>query len=115
VLRLHSDTWSNDRTVLPFLKSIESPQLGPDGARLEFTLTLVKPAKGTAFLRTSWQLELETKVRSLDVARWALDRISEVSELPAVEGSGKRLDDIGLALRIETATKHLGKGPEAEA
>jgi hypothetical protein len=115
VLKLRSDTWSNDRSVLPFLKSVESPQLGPDGARLEFTLKLVKPEKGTAFLRTAWQLELETKVRSLVVARWVLDRVSEVSELPAVEGTGKKLDDIGLALRIESATKHLGKGPVAEA
>lgn len=115
VLKLHADRWDNERSVLPFLKSIESPQLGPDGARLEFTLKLVKPKTGKAFVQTAWQLELETKVRSLDVARWVLDRVSEVSELPVVEATGKRLDEIGLALRIETATKHLGKGPEEEA
>jgi len=115
VLKLRSDTWSNDRSVLPFLKSVESPQFGPDGARLEFTLKLVNPGKGAAFLRTAWQLELETKVRSLVVARWVLDRVSEVSDLPAVDGAGKKLDDIGLALRIEEATTQLGKRPEAEA
>jgi len=114
VLKLHADRWDNERPVLPFLKSISQRQIGPDGALLTFSFRFVKHGKQKPFLLTEWRLELETKVRSMVVAHWALDRISEVSDLPAVDGTGKKLDDIGLAFRIESVTRHLGKGPEAE-
>jgi hypothetical protein len=115
MLKLHTDRWDNERPVLPFLKSISQRQLGPDGALLTFSFQFVKHGRQKPFLLIEWQLELETKVRSLDVARWVLDRMSEVSDIQSDQGSKRGLDDIGLALRIEEATKQLGRRPEAEA
>jgi hypothetical protein len=114
VLKLHVDRWDNERPVLPFLKSIPQRQLGPDDALLTFSFTFVKSGKQKPFLLIEWQLELESKVRSLVVARWVLDRMSEVSDIQSGEGSKKRLDDIGLALRIEEATKLLDRGPTSD-
>jgi hypothetical protein len=110
VLKLHVDRWDDERAVLPFLKTIPQRQPGPDGALLTFSIQFVKHGKRKPFLLTEWQLELETKVRSLVVARWVLDRMSEVSDIPSEVGSKKGLDDIGLALRIEEATKLLDRG-----
>ncbi|HET6164223.1 MAG TPA: hypothetical protein VFG37_11185 [Planctomycetota bacterium] len=114
MLKLHVDRWDDERAVLPFLKSISPRQSGPDGALLTFSFNLVKHGKRKPFLLTEWQLELETKVRSLVVARWVLDRMSEVSDVQSDQGSKKGLDDIGLALRIEEATKLLDRGPASD-
>ena len=111
VLKLHVDRWDDERPVLPFLKSISPRQFGPDDALLTFSFTVVKHGKRKPFLLIEWQLELESKVRSLVVARWVLDRMSEVSDLQSDPGSKKGLDEIGLALRIEDATKMLDRGP----
>lgn len=113
-LKLHSDTWANERPVVPFLQNVPAEQIGPDGARLGFEFQFVKPGKGVAFVRIEWNLELETKVRSLEVARWVLDRLSEVTEIDALEHDGKKLDEIGLALVIEDATKLLDRGPRSD-
>lgn len=114
VLKLHVDRWDNERPVLPFLKSIPQRQLGPDGALLTFSFNFVKSGKRKPFLLIEWQLELESKVRSLVVAHWVLDRMSEVSDIQSGEGSKKGLDDIGLALRIEEATKLMDRGPASD-
>ena len=114
VLKLHVDRWDNERPVLPFLKSIPQRQFGPDGALLTFYFQFVKHGKQRPFVLTEWQLELETKVRSLDVARWVLDRMSEVSDIESDPGSKKGIDEIGLALRIEEATKRMDRGPTSD-
>jgi len=114
MLKLHVDRWDNERPVLPFLKGIPQRQPGPDGALLTFSFNIVKSENRKPFLRIEWQLELETKVRSLVVARWVLDRMSEVSDVQSGEGSRKGLDDIGLALRIEEATKLLDRGRSSD-
>ncbi len=114
-LKLHSDRWDDDRSVLPFLKNVAPEQIGPDDARLTFSVQFVKQGNRKPFVRTEWRLELETKVRSLDVARWALDRMSEVSDLRVEPGSKTGLDEIGLALRIEDATKGLDRGPMSDS
>jgi hypothetical protein len=115
VLKLHADRWDNERPVLPFLKSIPQRQLGPDDALLTFSFQFVKHGKQKPFMLIEWHLELETKVRSLVVARWVLDRMSEVSDIQSDLGSKKGLDEIGLALRIEEATKRMDRGPASDS
>jgi hypothetical protein len=113
-LKLHADSWDDEGPVQSFLKGVPPRQVGPDGAVLTFTFQFVKPGKGRAFAQTAWELELETKVRSMVVARWVLDRISEVSDVRRGEGSRRGLDDIGLALRIEAATRRLDRGTRSD-
>lgn len=113
-LDLHVDAWSNERPVLPFLRRVPPRQIGPDGALLLFSLKFMKLGKAPAFLRTEWRLELETKVRSMEVARWVLDRMSEVTDVEVLERDGRKLDEIGLALRIEDATKRMDPGPRSD-
>jgi len=57
-LKLHSDRWDDDRSVLPFLKNVAPEQIGPDDARLTFSVQFVKQGNRKPFVRTEWRLEL---------------------------------------------------------
>ena len=89
-------------------------RVGPDGVELEGEWQFVKPGKGTSFVRTLWNLELRTKVRSPVVASWMLMQLKGLDVALLRDGIDYRLDEGALARLIEDASEALPNGTPSD-